>query len=79
MNAIISDNFDLTNTSFSFFGDISDILIKDLNSKMDGLIIKDGNLQIKNDKILRNSQISFFLEKRCLLAPIDLQNQKYDL
>ena len=50
MNAIISDNFDLTNTSFSFFGDISDILIKDLNSKMEGLIIKDGNLQIKNDK-----------------------------
>ena len=50
MNAIISDNFSLTNTSFSFFGDISDILIKDVNSKMDGLIIKDGNFQIKNDK-----------------------------
>ena len=33
-----------------FFGDISDILIKDVNSKMDGLIIKDGNFQIKNDK-----------------------------
>ncbi len=50
MNALISDNFSLTNTSFSFFGDISDILIKDVNSKMDGLIIKDGNFQIKNDK-----------------------------
>ncbi len=50
MKAKISENFSLTTTSFSFFGDTSDILIKNVNTKMDGLIIKDGNFKIKNDK-----------------------------
>tara|TARA_B100001564_G_scaffold305248_1_gene274162 strand:- start:1215 stop:3407 length:2193 start_codon:yes stop_codon:yes gene_type:complete len=50
MSAIISDNLSLTNTSFNFFGDTSDILIKDVKSKMDGLVIKDGNFQIRTDK-----------------------------
>ena len=50
MDAIISDNLSLQDTSFNFFADSSDILIKNVKSKMDGLIIKDGNLQIKKDK-----------------------------
>ena len=50
MKAKISENFSLTTTSFSFFGDTSDILIKNVNTKMDGLMIKDGNFKIKNDK-----------------------------
>ena len=50
MDAIISDNLSLQDTSFNFFADSSDILIKNVKRKMDGLIIKDGNLQIKKDK-----------------------------
>ncbi len=50
MNASISNDFTLTSTSFNFFGDTSDILIKNVKSKIEGLIIKDGNFHIKNDK-----------------------------
>ena len=52
MQGIINDDISLKNTSFNFFGDSSDILIKNIKSKMSGLLINNGNLQIKrNDEI----------------------------
>ena len=53
MDTIINNDLNLTNTSFNFFADSSDILIKNVKSKADGLSIKNGNLQIK-----RNEEIS---------------------
>ncbi len=53
MNGVINNDLSLKNTSFNFFADSSDILIKNVKSKMDGLLIKNGNLQIK-----RNQEIS---------------------
>ena len=53
MNGFINNDLSLKNTSFNFFADTSDILIKNVKSKMDGLLIKNGNLQIK-----KNRQIS---------------------
>ncbi len=53
MNAIISNDFSLKDTSFNFFADPSDILIKNVTSKTDGLLIKNGNLQIKKNQEIR--------------------------
>ncbi len=50
MNGFINNELSLKNTSFNFFADSSDILIKNVKSKMDGLLIKNGNLQIKRNK-----------------------------
>ena len=50
MNGIINNELSLKNTSFNFFADSSDILIKNVKSKMDGLLIKNGNLQIKKNQ-----------------------------
>ncbi len=47
---IINKNLSIKNMSFDFFGDSSDILIKNLKSKMEGLIVENGNIQIKKDK-----------------------------
>jgi len=53
MSGFINNDLTLKNTSFNFFADSSDILIKNVKSKMDGLLIKNGNLKIK-----RNQEIS---------------------
>ena len=59
MNGTITNDLILKNTSFNFFADSSDILIKNLKSKMDGLLIKNGNLQIKkNEKISLKSDFT---------------------
>ena len=50
MNGIINSNLNLKNTNFNFFADSSDILIKDINGSLKGILIKNGNLQIKKDK-----------------------------
>ena len=50
MSSNIVNDLVLKDTSFNFFADSSDILIKNVKSKTDGLIIKDGNLQIKRNK-----------------------------
>ncbi len=50
MSGKIADNIVLKDTSFNFFADSSDVLIKNVKSKMDGLKIKNGNFQIKKDK-----------------------------
>ena len=50
MSAIIGNNLTLTDTSFNFFADNSDILIRNIKSEMDGFLLKNGNLQIVNKK-----------------------------
>ena len=58
---IISNDLNLTNVSFNFFADSSDILIKNVSSKTEGVLIKNGNLSIKkNDEI--NIKSDFFTE-----------------
>ena len=49
MQGIINNDISLKNTSFNFFGDSTDILIKNIKSEMDGLLINNGNLKIKKD------------------------------
>ena len=52
MSGTIKTDLNLTDTSFNFFADSSDVLIKDIKSKLEGILIKNGNLQIKkNGKI----------------------------
>ena len=56
---IISNDLNLTNVSFNFFADSSDILIKNVSSKTQGILIKNGNLSIKrNDEINIKSDFS---------------------
>ncbi len=50
MEGDVIDDLRFKNTNFNFFADSSDILIKNINSKMEGLSIKNGNIQIKKDK-----------------------------
>ncbi len=56
MSGVINNDLSLVNTSFNFFADSSDILIKNIKGDMDGLLIRKGNLQIKrNEEITLNS------------------------
>ena len=56
---IITNDLNLTNVSFNFFADSSDILIKNISSKTQGILIKNGNLSIKrNDEINIQSDFS---------------------
>jgi len=50
MNGVINNELSLENTSFNFFADSTDVLIKNLRTRMDGLLLKSGNLQITKDK-----------------------------
>ncbi len=50
MNGTINNKLKLKSTSFNFFADTSDVLIKNIESKLEGILIKNGNLQIKKDK-----------------------------
>ena len=49
MEGIIVNNLIIKNTSFSFFFFFLFIIIKNLKSKMDGIVISNGNLQIKKN------------------------------
>jgi hypothetical protein len=50
MQVEISSNKSLKDTSFNFFADNSDVLIKNLKTKTDGILISKGNLQIERKK-----------------------------
>ena len=63
MEGVLNNDLNLKNTNFNFFADSSDILIKNVNSQMDGLLIKNGNLQIKKDQEI-NIQTDFITEIR---------------
>ncbi|MBA1339183.1 MAG: hypothetical protein FD550_000060 [Pelagibacterales bacterium] len=61
MSAIISKNLILKDTAFNFFADSTDILIKNIESKIDGILFKSGDLQIeKNNNI--NLKSNFITE-----------------
>ena len=44
------NRIDLKKTSFSFFADKSDILIKNIKSETDGLFVESGNVQFTREK-----------------------------
>ena len=50
MEGTIFGNLTFKKTSFNFFSDNSDLLIKDVTSEIDGILIKSGNLKIKKEK-----------------------------
>ena len=50
MDAIINKNLNLINTSFNFFADSSDILVKSISGKTDGFEIKNGNIRIDKNE-----------------------------
>ena len=47
MEANLINNLSVKKTSFNFFADSSDTLIKNVESNLDGIIIKNGHLQIQ--------------------------------
>ena len=47
MEVILENNLKLENTKFTFFADSTDVLIKNINSKSNGLFISEGNLQLE--------------------------------
>ena len=56
MIAVASKDLTFKNTSFNFFADNSDVLVKNIESEIDGLLINSGNLQInKSNNIKINS------------------------
>jgi hypothetical protein len=56
MHAAISNSLIFKNMNFNFFSDKSNVLIKKINGEMDGVSIKDGNLQvIKEEGIMVKS------------------------
>ena len=50
INTIINDKLELKDISFEFFADSSDILIKKIIAKSDGLFLKEGNIQIQKEE-----------------------------
>jgi hypothetical protein len=50
MHAIINSDLILRETSFNFFSDNTDTLIKNIKSKMSGVLLKNGNVQIDRNK-----------------------------
>ena len=50
MDAILSNELIFRDTSFNFFADSSDILIKNIASRTDILTISEGDLQVKKDR-----------------------------
>ncbi len=53
------EKFEFKNTEFKFFADNSDILLKNIKSEIDGVILKNGDLQINHEKNF-NIKSSFF-------------------
>ena len=50
LNAIITKDLSIKETNFNFFADKTDILIKNFKAQMNGVSIKEGNLQILKDQ-----------------------------
>ena len=50
MDARIDNSLILRNTSFKFFGDTTDILIQNIKTETEGLIVKEGNIRIEKDQ-----------------------------
>ena len=58
MNANLLNKINLKKTNFNFFADTSDVIIKNIKSETDGILIESGNIQmIKGDKIELKSEL----------------------
>ena len=58
MNANLINKINLKKTNFNFFADTSDVIIKNIKSETDGILIESGNIQmIKGDKIELKSDL----------------------
>ena len=53
MEAKLDKNTSLKKTSFTFFADKSDILIKNISSQMANSLIKNGNLKIRKEDTVK--------------------------
>ena len=53
MNLKINKNLNLKKTEFNFFSDSTDILINNIYSTMNGVSVKNGNLQISKSSIIK--------------------------
>ncbi len=53
MQADVNKKIILHNTSFNFFADNSDILVKNIKSKINGAELKNGSLQIERDETIK--------------------------
>ena len=59
MSVVINKELTAKKASFNFFGDSSDILVKNIKSELPGILIKDGNFQItRNNEINLKSEFS---------------------
>ena len=59
--AKINENLKIKNSSFSFIADFSDVIVKNFNSELDGIILKDGSLQLnkrEKDVLLKSDFIT---------------------
>ena len=52
MEVILTNKLNLINTKFNFFADKSDILIKNIVADIDGILIKEGSLQIEINQFI---------------------------
>ncbi len=50
VNSNMTEDLTIKEINFNFFADKSDVLVKNIKAQMNGLIIKEGNLQIIKDK-----------------------------
>jgi hypothetical protein len=88
MQANLINSLSLKKTSFNFFADSSDILIKNVKSNLNGIALKDGHLQIqKKEKIIVKSDFNskIVINKKNvknflpLFKEIQLKNEKINL
>ena len=79
MDANIYKDFTIKNTSFNFFADSTDILIKKIQSDTEGFVIKEGNIQIKNNEEISiksdfNSEININKKNASKYLPLFMKN-----
>ena len=61
MDANIINKLDLIDSNFEFFADKTDVLIKNLNANLDGILIEEGDIRIEKNQFI--SLKSNFLSK----------------
>ena len=86
MDIMINEKLTLNNTSFNFFSDKTDILIKNIKSQTDGFLIDKGNVKVeKSKKTIIKSNFTTFIkinnnnEFTKYFENIDFKNKKINL
>ncbi len=82
MHANFTNKINLKKTNFSFFADASDILIKNIKSETDGLLIESGNVQLtkeENIKLKSDFQTKVRIDENNVNKYLDfVKNSKID-